>query len=613
LKLGNYRLERLLGRGRMGAVYLARDEALLRPTAVKLLAWRAAEAQGQDPVQWFLAEARLVARINHPRVIQIYGAARQGDHCYIAMEYVAGRSAEAVVAQDGPMSPEVATDVLVQAASALAAAHRSGVVHRDVKPANLLLGEGGVIKLGDFGMALGLADGRPPSAHLRVGTPYYTAPEIWRGEAASAASDLYSLGATYFQLLTGRPPFPGGDVAAVERDHLHAKVPDPRELRPGLPAACAALVRSVLAKSPRERLGPAQELAWEGRRVLQHLAARSSAAGRRLPAPDARAAEGADVPAWARALGLLRHPFTGFDLACPPYAGEPFASAAAQLCAWAEGGPPVVAIEGAPGTGKTALCRRVAAEMAPYRLVVAADLLADPSSAGLLERFCRLVGGAGEPDPEACLEAVVERLAEERRRRGARPLVLLDGLARLQLPVQAAALVRAAAATGAFQVVLAGSPGLAGAMAGLCAGPEEVAGLELRALSREQVGELLQACLAGALGPCAAPLFLSPDAMLLLAQRSGGTLGRLVRLAENMLVLAAARGQRTLTSFHAWTAPEGERWAGREAGALPRRPSGWPEPGARAAIDACRRAAGLPPWPSGQLERGDRGTAKAGT
>src|SRR5512133_4321299 len=155
LKLGNYRLERLIGRGRMGVVYLAKDEALLRPTAIKILSWRVADAQGHDPVQWFLTEARLVARINHPRVVQIYGAARHGDYCYIAMDYVPGHSAEAMVARGAPMAPELATDILVQAASALHAAHAAGVVHRDVKPANLLVADGGVTKLGDFGMALG--------------------------------------------------------------------------------------------------------------------------------------------------------------------------------------------------------------------------------------------------------------------------------------------------------------------------------------------------------------------------------------------------------------------------------------------------------------------------
>src|SRR5689334_13880860 len=185
VKLGNYRLERLIGRGRMGVVYLAKDEALLRPTAIKVLSWRVAEANGHDPVQWFLSEARLVARINHPRVVQIYGAARHADLCYIAMEYVAGESAEALVARAGPMSPQAATEILLQAATALQAAHASGVVHRDVKPGNLLVGAGQVTKLGDFGIAMGPPDVDPNSRRrLRVGTPHYTAPEIWRGEAA---------------------------------------------------------------------------------------------------------------------------------------------------------------------------------------------------------------------------------------------------------------------------------------------------------------------------------------------------------------------------------------------------------------------------------------------
>ena len=366
LKLGNYRLERLIGRGRMGVVYLANDVALLRPTAVKVLSWSAAEAHGQDPVQWFLAEARLVARINHPRVVQIYGAARHGGYCYIAMEYVAGHSAEAAVAEGGSMAPERATDVLLQAASALHAAHRSGVVHRDVKPANLLIGADGVIKLGDFGMALAAAGAPVGQARVRVGTPYYTAPEVWRGEAASAASDIYSLGATYFQLLTGRPPFPGQDIAAVEQAHLRAPVPDPRELAPGLPASCAALIQRALAKAPRERHGSAQVLAWDGRQVLQELTATAEAVARPRPHPPPSPARPALSPAEGplAELGFLHRPFFTADPADGPYEGASFAGAGRELLdALEDEATGVLALTCADSRGRTALCRRVAAEI----------------------------------------------------------------------------------------------------------------------------------------------------------------------------------------------------------------------------------------------------------
>jgi serine/threonine protein kinase len=283
-KLGNYRLEQLVGRGRMGVVYRANDEALLRPTAVKVLSWAAAEAAGQDPVKWFLSEARLVARINHPSVVQIYGVARHADLCYIAMEYVAGASAEALVARGGPLAPAAATEILLQAATALQAAHASGVVHRDVKPGNLLVGAGQVTKLGDFGIAMGPPDVDPNSRRrLRVGTPHYTAPEIWRGEAASPASDLYALGATYFQLLTGRPPFPDADAFAVEQAHLRAPVPDPRTLRPDVPASCAALAMRALAKAPRDRPASAEEVVTAARAVLRELRATPRAERDRPP------------------------------------------------------------------------------------------------------------------------------------------------------------------------------------------------------------------------------------------------------------------------------------------------------------------------------------------
>jgi type II secretory pathway predicted ATPase ExeA len=595
-RLGNYRLERLVGRGRMGAVYLAKDEALLRPTAVKILSWRAGTAAGVDPVQWFLAEARMVARINHPRVVQIYGAARQGDLCYMAMEYVAGRSAAAVLEQEGRMSPEAATDVLVQTASALAAAHRSGVIHRDVKPANLLLGQGGVTKLGDFGMALGLSELRTATAHLRVGTPFYTAPEIWRGEVAGPAADLYSLGATYFQLLTGKPPFDAAEVAQVEQAHIRTPAPDPRALAPEVPASCAALLKRVLAKDPRERHASAQDLAWEGRRILQELAA---GAGRPAEIGLEREPVVVPVPPWARALGFSRAPFGEVDPAALPYQGEPFGRLAALLAARAEDeGTQVLAITGGPGSGRTTLCRRLAVDLGEHRLVVTADLAEDGTGRAMLHRVCRVVGGAEGADVESTLDLLSERLAEERRRSGKRPLLVVDGVPAAP-PTLLVRLTQAAAATRVFAVAVAGPPGLGVALvrAGLVL-PGGVPEVDVPPLGREQVVAYVRSWLSAVRGPGAPLLLFSPDALLLLAMRSGGALGRLNRLAENMLVAAAAEGRRTLTSFHAWTASDRERWAGMPAPPLPVRPAGWPDPGVSSAINACRRAGGLRPYPT---------------
>lgn len=451
LKLGNYRLERLIGQGRMGVVYLANDEALLRPTAIKLLSWKAVDANGQDPVRWFLGEARMVARINHPRVVQIYGAARQGEHCYIAMEYVVGRSAEAMVAE-GPIVPELATDIFLQAAAALHAAHGSGIIHRDVKPANLLVGAGGITKLGDFGMALGSAELAVGNAHIRVGTPYYTAPEIWAGGKASAASDIYSLGASYFHLLTGRPPYPGLDVASVEEGHLRTPVPDPRELLPTLPASCAALLARALAKEPRERHESALVLLKEGRLLMQDLIAMTG----RQPA-----------------AGL--HPENAFTPAPGPAPRPPPQPASALL--------------------RTAL--------------------------GFLYR------------PFADV----------------RP-------------------------------------------------PDAFIALPPTRGSTAELDAYVQSWIAATLAPGAPPIVVSRDALLLLALRSDGVLGRINCLAENMLMLAAAERRRTISSWHAWAASDEERWTEtRSAATLPLRPEPWPPPEVADVIDACRRGAGMAPWP----------------
>jgi hypothetical protein len=609
MKLGNYRLERLVGRGRMGVVYVAKDEALLRPTAIKVLSWRVAEAKGHDPVQWFLAEARLVARINHPRVVQIYGAARHGEYCYIAMEYVPGHSAEAMVARGEPMAPELATDILIQAASALSAAHRSGVVHRDVKPANLLVGAGGLTKLGDFGMALGPPELRTGSAHLRVGTPYYTAPEIWRGEAASPASDLYSLGATYFHLLTARPPYPDHDIAGVEQAHLRQAIPDPRELVPNLPASCVALVQRALAKTPRERQTSAQDLLWEARRVQQDLTAspvaRPRTAQAREPEPEpARPSLPPATGPLADVLGFVRQPFSGGDLATSSYVAEPIAAARRRILDHLEDDvTSVLAVTGAEDGGAASLCRKLATELGRSRLVLPVNVASGSEGRSLLLRLCTAAGTEDSPED---LEALVGRLGEERRRQGTAPVLVLDGVDAAHASTAGlAGIVGAALGTRSFRVVLCGAPGLVDDLsrAGVDFRDERVPEIAVPALGRDEIPRHVRSWIEATLAPHAPPIIVTPDALLLLALRSEGALERVDCIAANMLVLAASERRRILCSWHAWTASDRERWSAARGFVPPRRPETWPPSEVVDVIDACRRAAGMPPWPRAAFQQ----------
>jgi serine/threonine-protein kinase len=270
-QLAYFRLERILGRGRMGVVYLATDTILLRPTALKVLSWSMPKTNGQNPEAWFLAEARSLARVNHPHVIQIYAAAKQATRCFIAMEFVDGGPAHRWIERGGPFSPERATEILVQVAGALHAAHSAGVVHCDIKPENILISNSGMVKLGDFGMARLLSTERMTitMGPLRAGTPLYTAPELWRGGVATPATDIYSLGVTYFYLLTGRPPLEGKDIHSLRTAHLEAPVPDVRSLAPHVPAECGHIVKRCLAKSASDRYASAQVLGWEALGLLR--------------------------------------------------------------------------------------------------------------------------------------------------------------------------------------------------------------------------------------------------------------------------------------------------------------------------------------------------------
>jgi serine/threonine protein kinase len=260
-RLGKYLIDRPLGRGGMGVVYEGRDLRLDRPVAIKLLLDTGAE----DPVatQRFLLEARATARLNHPNVVAVYDIGQRDGVCYLVMELVPGKSVQDVLAARGRLDWRLATRIAIEVCRGLAAAHAAGLIHRDVKPSNVLVSRGDAVKLADFGLArwTNSTQRRLTQLNSVVGTPSYMSPEQWRDERLDDRSDLYALGATYHAMLTGSPPFgTGDDELKLMLAHCSQPVPDPRTVDPAIPAGCAEVIRCALAKSRTERFNNAAEM-----------------------------------------------------------------------------------------------------------------------------------------------------------------------------------------------------------------------------------------------------------------------------------------------------------------------------------------------------------------
>src|SRR3954465_7434377 len=244
---GRYSLEREVGRGGMGAVWLGHDDVLGRAGALK----RVGMAPGGSSPDLVRAEreARLAARLNHPHVVAIFDLVNAGDQQWLVMEYVDGATLAEIVRRDGALTPDQASPVLAQAADALAGAHEAGIVHRDVKPSNMLVTPHGQVKLSDFGIARAEADASLTQTGLVTGSPAYLAPEVASGQMATAAADVWSLGATTHHALSGRPPYEVGDnlMGALYRI-VHE---DPPRLADA--GGLAPLLVSTMTKEPEDR------------------------------------------------------------------------------------------------------------------------------------------------------------------------------------------------------------------------------------------------------------------------------------------------------------------------------------------------------------------------
>jgi serine/threonine-protein kinase len=266
---GRYELHRRLGRGGMAEVYLARDQLLDRPVAVKVLFPALATDAGF--VERFRREAQAAANLQHPNIVSVFDWGEANGTYFIVMEYVEGLTLAETLRDEGRLHPDRAAEITADIAAALGFAHRNGVVHRDVKPGNVLITRDGGVKVADFGIARAISDSSDQNLTKTgsvMGTATYFSPEQARGAPVDPRSDLYSLGVVLYEMITGRPPFSGDSAVAIAYKHVQENPVPPRRVDPSLPETLEAITLKTLAKNPANRYPSAQDLRADLRRYL---------------------------------------------------------------------------------------------------------------------------------------------------------------------------------------------------------------------------------------------------------------------------------------------------------------------------------------------------------
>jgi eukaryotic-like serine/threonine-protein kinase len=257
--LGRYEILQELGRGAMGVVYKARDSLLDRTVAIKTVELDSSREEAEPFERRFYREARSAGRLNHLNIVTIYDIGRSGDSAYIAMEFLEGRSLREIIDSGVVLPPEQIADIAAQAADGLGCAHKNDVIHRDIKPANIMLLDNGTVKITDFGIAL-LPKGSRTLGGV-FGSPKYISPEQIVGQQADGRSDIFSLGAVLYELLTGSPAFTSSDIDAVLCQVINDTPPAPSTRNRNIAAEFDRIVARAMAKHPDDRYSSAEQMA----------------------------------------------------------------------------------------------------------------------------------------------------------------------------------------------------------------------------------------------------------------------------------------------------------------------------------------------------------------
>jgi eukaryotic-like serine/threonine-protein kinase len=313
-----YEVLRALGSGGMADVYLANDQLLGRQVALKMLSSR--YAHDAQFVERFRREASSAAGLNHPNIVQIYDRGEAEGTYYIAMEYLEGRSLKEIILKYAPLSPDLLVSVSVQILEALRFAHRRDVIHRDIKPQNIIIDGDGRVKVTDFGIARAGSAATMTEAGSILGTAHYLSPEQAQGQPVEAASDLYSLGVVMYEMATGKLPFDGDNPVGIAMQHVHERPVAPRTLNSEIPENLEGVILRALGKQPTERYLTAQAMLADLRRVQDGEPVSAPAAfveeATHVMSPAALAAAAAAQPTQVRPKGpdyspQLPEPFYG--------------------------------------------------------------------------------------------------------------------------------------------------------------------------------------------------------------------------------------------------------------------------------------------------------------